>query len=139
MDESEATQKRRASRSNVLLKATLEIPGASLAVVLRNLSQDGALVQGHSLPGQSTRVLFHRQGLSVPSRIAWCDGNLAGLQFEYPLYPREILRHIPPMGRKPQPQAAAKRRPGFAPQPLTAAELRLIEEWATETPHKLGE
>lgn len=123
----------------MLLKATLEIPGVSLAVILRNLSQDGALVQGKCLPEEGSRVLFHRQGLSVPSRIAWCDGNLAGLQFEYPLYPREILRHIPPMGRKPQPQAVANRRPGFAPQPLTAAEQRLIEEWATETPHKLGE
>lgn len=139
MDESGATQKRRSSRSNVLLKATLEIPGASLAVILRNLSQDGALVQGHRLPEEGSRVLFHRQGLSVPSRIAWCDGNVAGLQFEYPLYPREVLRHIPPMARKPQPQAAAKRRPGFAPQPLTAAERRLIEEWATEAPNKLGE
>jgi hypothetical protein len=139
MDESGSTQKRRSSRSNVLLKATLESPGASLAVVLRNLSQDGALVQGQCLPEEGSRVLFHRQGLSVPSRIAWCDGNFAGLQFDYPLYPREILRHIPPMGSKPQPQAAAKRRPGFAPQPLTAAELRLIEQWATEAPHKLGE
>lgn len=139
MDDSGATPKRRSSRSNVLLKATLEVPGASLAVVLRNLSQDGALVQGHSLPEQGARVLFHRQGLSVPSRIAWCDRNLAGLQFDYPLYPREILRHIPAMSRKPQPQAAAQRRPGFAPQPLTAAEQRLIEEWATEAPYKLGE
>lgn len=139
MDEGTPTQNRRSCRSNVLLKATLEIPGASLAVVLRNLSQDGALVQGDCLPDAGTRVLFHRQGLSVPSRIAWSDGDHAGLHFEYPLFPREILRHIPAMDRKPRAQAAAKRRPGFAPQPLTAAERRMIEEWATETPHKLGE
>jgi len=122
MEEFGANQNRRSRRSNVLLKATLEIPGASLAVVLRNLSQDGALVQGDCLPEPGTRVLFHRQGLSVPSRIAWSESGHAGLQFEYPLYPREVLRHIPSMDSKPKAQAAMKRRPGLAPQPLTVAE-----------------
>ena len=32
--------------SNVMLKATLETPGGPLTVVLRNLSQEGALVKG---------------------------------------------------------------------------------------------
>lgn len=138
MDESGEKQNRRSRRSNVLLRATLEVPGASLDVVLRNLSQDGALVQGECLPDEGTRVLFHRQGLSVPSRIAWRDGGLAGLQFEYPLFPREMLRHIPAMERKPALQVS-KGRPGFAAQPLTPAERLLIEQWATETPNKLGE
>ncbi|MEJ7776939.1 MAG: PilZ domain-containing protein [Sphingomicrobium sp.] len=66
MDQSGVIE-RRSSRSNVMLQATLEIPGASLPVVLRNLSQDGALVRGEDLPEAGTRVLFHRQGLSVPA------------------------------------------------------------------------
>jgi len=138
MDESGPTQNRRSSRSNVLLKATLEVPGASLPVVLRNLSQEGALVQGEGLPEADTRVLFHRQGLSVPSRVAWSHCGHAGLEFEFPLFPGELLRHVPsPASRAPV--IAIKRRPGLAPQPLTESERMLIERWATEGATRLGE
>jgi hypothetical protein len=36
MHQSQATQNRRHRRSNVMMKATLELPGWSLPVVLRN-------------------------------------------------------------------------------------------------------
>jgi len=138
MDERGPTQNRRSGRSNVLLKATLEVPGASLPVVLRNLSQEGALVQGESLPEAGMRVLFHRQGLSVPSRVAWSHCEHAGLEFEFPLFPGELLRHVPsPASRCPS--MSIKKRPGFAPQPLTEAERMMIERWATEGVNRLGE
>lgn len=129
MDASGPTQNRRSRRSNVLLKATLELPGASLPVVLRNLSQEGALVQAEELPEPGMRVLFHRQGLSVPSRVAWAQANYAGIEFEFPLFPGELLRHIPPTPKKvPTP---IKKRPGFAAKPLSEAERMMIERWAT--------
>lgn len=128
MDQSHLTQNRRHRRSSVMLKATLEVPGDSLAVVLRNLSQEGALVKGEGLPDAGERVLFHRDGLSVPSRVAWSYAGHAGLEFDFPLFPREMLRHIPTAERKPAPDI--KRRPGFVPKPLTAAERQLIELWA---------
>ena len=131
------TQNRRSSRSNVMLKATLEIPGSSLTVVLRNLSQEGALVQGEKLPTEGTRVLFRRDGLSVPSRIAWSHAGHAGVEFDFPLFPRELLRHVPSAQHKAPPPI--KRRPGLTAQPLTSAERALIEQWATESPNKLGE
>ena len=136
MDESHATQNRRHRRSNVMMKATLEIPGASLPVVLRNLSQEGALVKADDLPEQGERVLFHRDGLSVPSRIAWAHCGFAGLEFDYPLFPKEMLRHIPE--RQPKVEIPMKRRPGLGAKPLTAAERSLIEQWATEGA-RLGE
>lgn len=136
MDQTRVVQNRRHRRSNVMLKATLETPGASLAVMLRNLSQDGALVQGEDLPEQGDRVLFHRDGLSVPSRVAWSHCGHAGLAFDFPLYPKELLRHIPERQHRPAPQV--KRRPGLACKPLTAGERALIESWATEG-NKLGE
>lgn len=128
MDESLLAQNRRHRRSNVMLKATLETPGDSLAVVLRNLSQEGALVKGDALPEAGTAVLFHRQGLSVPSRIAWSHAGHAGIAFESPLFPKEMLRHVPPAERKPVP--AINRRPGLGAKPLTDAERNLIEMWA---------
>lgn len=138
MDESGPTQNRRSRRSNVMLKATLEIPGDSLPVVLRNLSQEGALVQGEALPEEGTRVLFHRQGLSVPSRVAWSHCGHAGLEFEFPLFPGELLRHIPSPATR-GPAVPVKRRPGLGPQRLTESERMLIERWATEGATRLGE
>jgi hypothetical protein len=138
MDASGSTQNRRHSRSNVMLKATLELPGSSVPVVLRNLSQEGALVEGEALPDEGTRVLFHRQGLSVPGRVAWTHCDQAGLQFDFPLYPRELLRHVPECDRK-LPQLDIKKRPGFRAKPLTMGERLIIERWATESPTKLGE
>ncbi len=135
MDGSEQTE-RRSSRSNVMLTATLQFPGASLEVVLRNLSQDGALIRGEDLPAEGTRVLFHRHGLSVQARIAWLHKEHAGVAFEEPLFPKEMLRHVPPTERKPPP--VIKRRPGLLTKPLTPAERQLIEQWACESPHTLG-
>ena len=120
-----------------MLKATLELPGASLEVVLRNLSQDGALVRADDLPEEGTRVLFHRQGLSVPARIAWVYNEHAGVAFDEPLFPKEMLRHVPPPERKPPPPVIM-RRPGLGVKPLTPGERQLIEEWAAESPRSLG-
>lgn len=137
MDESTVTQGRRSRRSHVLLKATLEIGGESLPVILRNLSEDGALVSGFNLPDEGTHVLFHRQGLSVPGRIAWVHCNHTGLAFDFPLFPRELLRHIPPQTAKELPPI--KRRPGLRSKPLTEGERRIIELWAAESPFALGD
>ena len=137
MDQSGVIE-RRSSRSNVMLQATLETSGGSKTVVLRNLSQDGALVRGEDLPEEGTRVLFHRQGLCVPGRIAWLHSSHAGLAFDEPLFPKEMLRHVPPTEQRPAP--AIKRRPGLAAKPLTAVEQRMIEQWAAESsPYTLGE
>ena len=127
---------RRSNRSNVMLTAILDAPGGSLEVVLRNLSQDGALVRADGLPDEGTPVLFHRQGLCVPAKIAWLHAELAGIAFDEPLFPKEMLRHVPPSGFKAPPPV--KRRPGFTSKPLTAAEQQMIEEWAAESPHTLG-
>lgn len=136
MEDARVTQQRRSRRSNVMLKATLEVRGGSRTVVLRNLSEDGALVRGEDLPEPGTPVLFHRQGLSVPSRVAWLHGEHAGIAFDSPLYPREMLRHVPEPEAKPPPDI--KRRPGLASRPLSPAERMLIESWATESARALG-
>jgi len=128
---------RRSSRSNVLLQATLEVPDASFPVILRNLSQEGALVRGDNLPCAGTRVLFHRQGLCVPGQIVWVHGLHAGLAFDKPLYPRELLRHVPPTPQRPPPLEL--KRPGLGARPLTEAEQRLIEQWAADSPCALGD
>ena len=50
MDESSIMQNRRSNRSPVLLSAKVEVNGAEVSVILRNLSPQGALIEGRELP-----------------------------------------------------------------------------------------
>ena len=137
MDESSMNQNRRSHRSNVLLAASIEASGASLPVKLRNLSTEGALVEGDDLPVEGSEVLFKRNELSVNSRVAWVHGTHAGVAFARPIAQEDVLRNIPkPRHRIP----VDYRRPALASQAMTAEERRLAESWAwTPWRDSLGE
>lgn len=110
MDESSPTQNRKTRRSNVLMAASLELSGTSLPVKLRNLSAEGALVQGDKLPVEGSSVLFRKGDLSMPGSVAWVQGRQAGINFAQKLDPEQLLRHVPtPRARV----AATFRRPGL--------------------------
>src|SRR6059058_3395967 len=110
MDESNVTQNRRSRRSPVLLTATIDIAGAPVVVKLRNLSKDGALIEGDRLPVEGTATFFQRNELGLTSRVVWVQGKFAGVAFDTPLEPEEVLRQIP----RPKPKAQADfRRPGL--------------------------
>lgn len=126
MDESSNVQNRRGRRSNVLMAASIELSGRSLPVKLRNLSSDGALIEGDCLPIEGAEVLFRRQELAMPARIVWNRGGRAGLEFRTQLAPETVLRHVP----TPQPRVRVQefRRPGLSPR-LSAGERKLGEQW----------
>ncbi len=127
MDESITSQNRRARRSNVLLAASIELSGAVVPVKLRNLSTEGALIEGDSLPVEGAEVLFRRNELSVNSRVAWVHENHAGVAFKSPIPQEDVLRNIP----KPRHRAPTDfRRPGLACRELSPEEQRLAESWA---------
>ena len=120
-------QNRRQRRSNVLMTAALELSGQSLDVKLRNLSADGALVEGAQLPVEGAEVRFRRGELAVAGRIIWVRGNRAGIQFSESLTPEAVLRHVP----TPRPRVVHHaRRPGLRTRELTEGERRLGETWA---------
>ena len=109
MDESSPTQNRKSRRSNVLMSASLELSGTSLPVKLRNLSADGALVQGDKLPVEGAAVLFRKGDLSMAGIVAWVNGRQAGVSFAQKLNPDQLLRHVP----VPRPRVTPSfRRPG---------------------------
>jgi len=92
------------------MSAALELSGTSLNVKLRNLSAEGALVEGEHLPVEGAEVVFKRQELSVPARVIWERGGRAGLAFNSPLSPEAVLRHVP----TPKPRVLPEfRRPGL--------------------------
>ncbi|MFC7536915.1 PilZ domain-containing protein [Sphingomonas sp. GCM10030256] len=126
MDESSKVQNRRERRSNVLMAAALEYSGRSLAVKMRNLSSDGALVEGDNLPIEGAEIVFRRQELAVPGRVVWVRAGRAGLSFAEPLTPEAVLRHVP----TPKPRVLPEfRRPGLGNRTLSAEEKMLGEQW----------
>src|SRR5215210_8882906 len=95
MDESSMMKNRRSRRSPVLLAATVEIAGAPVAVKLRNLSEEGALIEADRLPLEGSSTCFQRNDLRLKGRVVWVQGRYAGVAFDSPLKPEQVLRNIP--------------------------------------------
>ena len=131
MDESSTSQNRRSRRSNVLMAATVEIDGTRVETKLRNLSKEGALVEGKGLPAIGQQVTFAKGDLRLSGNVAWRAGDRAGIAFDQPLDPESVLRHVP----APRPRMAPDhRRPRLRGQELTPGERKIAEDWIFGTP-----
>lgn len=129
MDQSDAPKNRRSARAPVLLSANLVVPGQSYVVKLRNLSEDGVLIEADELPPEGAIAKFERNELNVKCTVVWVHGRCAGVKFARPLKPESVLRHVP----KPRPvQPAVFKRPSIACRPLAAAERVMLERWMTD-------
>jgi len=120
----------------VLLAATLEIAGQPVPVKLRNLSEQGALVEGDRLPLEGSTTYFERNELRLKGRVIWVQGKYAGVGFDETLKPEQVLRNIPPPRPKPQ---SYFRRPGLACRPLSNYERRMLERWLAAPSPSLGD
>ena len=133
MDQSSVTQNRRSGRSPVLLSAKIDVLGTEASVVLRNLSSDGALIEGAQLPPEGVSTTFCRNDLTIKGRIVWVEGRFAGLAFNRQLEREELLRHVP----KPRQRTEQHfRRPGLACKPLSDADRKMVQMWATPLPFR---
>ena len=129
MDESSSiAHNRRSGRSPVLLSAKVNVDGADVSVVLRNLSSEGALIEGAQLPAEGSVTTFKRNDLTVKGHIVWVEGRYAGLAFDRQLERDELLRHVPPKRQRLEPQF---RRPGLTCQPLSDDERKMLHLWMT--------
>lgn len=126
MDESGITQNRRARRSHVLMAASIEAGGVSVPVKLRNLSSEGALVEGVNLPAVDSVVIFRKNELNLPGKVAWVTGNRAGIAFDAKLAPESVLRHVPPS--RPQ-RKLDFRRPPIRSGDLSPGERKVAQDW----------
>src|SRR5687767_10544110 len=95
MDKSSTSQNRRSRRSNLWMAASLESDGVTVPVTLRNLSAEGALVDGDHGLSVGAEIVFHKNDLSVAGHVAWVDGRRAGLAFVVSLDPETVLRYVP--------------------------------------------
>ena len=128
MDESSMITNRKSRRSPVLLAATVDVLGQPVPVKLRNLSEEGALVEGDRLPLEGSTTVFERNELRRKGRVVWVQGRYAGIAFDEPLKAEQVLRNVPVP--KPRPQVDFK-RPGLACRPLSDYERRMLEQWLT--------
>ncbi len=126
MDESGTTQNRRARRSHVLMAASIEAGGVTSSVTLRNLSSEGALVEGKNLPAVDSPVIFRKNELTLAGRVAWVAGGRAGIAFDAKLDPEAVLRHVPPARPQAKPDF---RRPRIRASELSAGERKIAQDW----------
>jgi hypothetical protein len=137
MDQSNIPQNRRTRRAPVLLAASIEVAGVPQPVKLRNLSEEGALIEGDNLPLEGSTTFFERNDLRLKSRVVWVQGCYAGVAFNRPLKSEEVLRNVPRAKQRANPDF---RRPGLACRPLTADERKMVERWMVASPMgSLGE
>jgi hypothetical protein len=114
----------------VLLSAKLEVCGVEVPVILRNLSAEGALIEGQQLPPEGATTRFTRNDLSVQGRIIWVEGRYAGVAFDRRLEREEMLRQVP----QPRQRVESKfRRPGLVSSPLSEADRQMVQMWAAPT------
>ncbi len=126
MDQSGLNQNRRTRRSHVLMAASIEAGGVTLAVKLRNLSSEGALVESDDLPDVNSPVIFRKKELKLAGRVAWVTGGRAGIAFDAKLDPEAVLRHVP--ANKPLPKLDF-RRPRILAGDLTSGERKIAQDW----------
>ncbi|WP_423140632.1 PilZ domain-containing protein [Parablastomonas sp. CN1-191] len=88
-DRVEASQ-RRGSRDSVFIAAQVRALGREQAVRLRNLSEDGAMIEGqiNLVPGQRITVNVRNKGW-VDGQVAWVRPNRCGIIFAAPIDPRQ--------------------------------------------------
>lgn len=127
MDQSDVAQNRKHRRSNVLMSAVVDVAGLSLDVKLRNLSEEGALIEGERLPVEGSEVYFRKGDIAVKGRVAWSAGKRAGIAFNSPITTEAVLHHCPPPRALTRPSF---RRPGLAARELSAEEQALVKLWS---------
>lgn len=72
----------RASRTNLLLSASIEAESGSGPVRIRNLSENGAMLEGATLPPVGARLLLRRLQLEIGASVIWSDRSRCGVRFD---------------------------------------------------------
>jgi hypothetical protein len=87
-------------RSHVFLMAVLSTDATSSAVRVRNLSPQGALLEGSNLPAEKRNVCLKRGSLSTEGQIAWSGGRQCGIRFSEPIVVAEWVERAGPVGQQ---------------------------------------
>ena len=78
----QSEQVERSPRRALMLAARIDAAGLSHPVRIRNMSDQGAMVDGAVLPDIGMQIELVRMDLSVPGTVVWCHGGQCGLSLE---------------------------------------------------------
>lgn len=79
--------------------ATMVAPTVSGPIKIRNMSPNGALIEGNALPRIGEQVSLRRGDLSAAGRIIWREPGKAGLRFDHDV---QVTKWLPAAGGKQQ-------------------------------------
>lgn len=125
---------RRSARAKVLLTAELECEGTRIPVRVANLSAHGALILGEPYFHEDQPVTFRCSGLAAEGWLAWVQPPYAGINFNKPIEPKDIL----PKARGDSTLVIKDtrtldfRRPGFRGNQMSQEERQIVEQWQKE-------
>ena len=71
----------RPPRTNMFVMATIYVEGLASPVKIRNLSPTGALIEGHRIPREETKLTLRRGELQIDGKVAWYGNGRAGMRF----------------------------------------------------------
>ena len=70
-------------RTSMFVLASMVAETVSGPVKIRNMSPDGALIEGAALPRLGEHLSLRRSELIATGRVIWCDDGRAGLRFDH--------------------------------------------------------
>ena len=129
--EDDGPHHRQSKRSLVLLTAKVKTADRVIDVRLRNLSQNGALLEAETPPDVGTELIFERGETVVKARVAWTSEGRFGIAFLDPIEESEVLVHV---GRPKAVVAEPKqlyRRSGFRGQTMSREESETAKAWVS--------
>jgi hypothetical protein len=106
-------------RTSMFVLATMAAASLTGPVKVRNMSPDGALIEGATLPGVGDHLSLQRGELKATGQIVWQDGGKAGVRFRQQLVEQTVYElknasvaptlTAPAAARAPLPSSAIER------------------------------
>lgn len=81
----------RSPRRKTAFKGVLETLLGPVRIAIRNISCTGALIEGEEIPSAGRDGVLKAEGLELFCSVVWSDGARAGLAFDEPLTPEQVL------------------------------------------------
>src|SRR5262245_42522859 len=78
-------ENRGAQRSALFLTASIEGASARCPVLIRNISESGALLEGLALPPTGATVTLKRPEVEVVADVIWVTAPYCGVKFDRPV------------------------------------------------------
>ncbi len=128
---SDKAEGRRRERMRVLLAARLVTTFNDRPVKIRDLSSEGAMIEGDAMPSKGMDVILQRGPIEVFASVVWSNGRQCGLEFESVLDEEDFLTLLnPPLPSGPAIEPPASRYSPLRNEPLTAEDWAAARAWA---------